>query len=145
MARGKMRLAKQHHYGCGRMTSSNLRDLFGRVPVARSDFPQIFPRHAVERVQGLAVLPRHYQQVVKGRPIVSPLAVEADAGPQLLGADLAAPPFVEYVLVARENRLQSQDQWPLPRQRTHLEERSGVPLGAGKGMIVADQDDLWLP
>ena len=68
-----------------------------RAPI----FPEILAGHAIEAVNRFGVLASRDKKFIKGRPVVSPLGIEADAGAQFFGADFAAPPLVEDVLIAR--------------------------------------------
>ena len=92
------------------MVVANLGEFVGGMAVAGGDLSQVFPRHAVHPVNAFPVLPRGDQELVKGRPIVSPVRVEANPFPQFVFVDLAPPPFVEHVLVVGKDGFESQDE-----------------------------------
>src|SRR5713226_5589968 len=104
----EVRLAEKNQYERVGMTLPQPGYLVGDVAVARSNFAQIFARHAIEPVDGGAVVAGGGEQLVKRSPFVAPVEVEPDALAQLVFVNLAATPFVEDVLVARKNGFDSQ-------------------------------------
>jgi hypothetical protein len=78
-----VRLAEQYDDECVGMLPAELGDLVGGVTVPRSDFAQIFARHAIEPVDRCSMIARGREQFIKGGPVVSPVELEADALPQL--------------------------------------------------------------
>jgi phage tail protein X len=88
------------------------------------------------------VIARGDQQLVKRRPVISPIEIEADALAKLGFFNVAAPPLVENVLVAGKNRFNPEDHWAISGQRTLLDQRCGMPLCCRKRMIIADQHDI---
>ena len=82
------------------------------------------------------------QQFVERSPVVSPVEIEADALAQFVLVDFAAPPFFEDVLIAGEDGFDSEHDRAIPGQGALLEQRCGIALGAGQGMVVADQDHV---
>src|SRR5271165_1838767 len=87
------------------MALADFGEFSGGVTVAGADFTQVFARHAVQSVDGFGLVARGDEQVVKRGPVVSPIEIEADALAEFTFINVAAPPFVENVLVAGENRL----------------------------------------
>ena len=99
----EMRLAEQHEDDGVGMALADFCNLRSGVTVTGADFAQIFAWHAVETVDGLGMVAGSDEQMVKWRPIVSPVEVEANALPEFGLVDFSAPPFVENVLVAGKN------------------------------------------
>ena len=88
------------------------------------------------------MIARRDQQFVKRSPIVSPVEVEADALAEFALVDFAAPPFVEDVLVAGEDGFDTEHDGTIASQGALLDERGGIALGRGQGVVVADKDDV---
>src|SRR5229473_7394758 len=122
------------------MAASQIGNLVGGVPVTSSDFAQIFARHAIEPVDGGAVVAGGGEQFVERSPFVSPVEFETDALAQFVFINLAAEPFVENVLVAREDGFDSQHYGALVKFGI-AKERSWIALRVGQGVVIADQDD----
>src|SRR5712692_1388047 len=139
---GKMRLTEEHKNHCIGMPLANLLNFAGCMPVTSSDLAQIFARHAIQTVDGLGVIAGRNQQLVKWSPIVAPVQVEADALAEFAFINLAAPPFVENMLVAGKDGLDSKDHAAVPCKGSLLDERSGVALGGGQSMVVPDQNNV---
>ena len=142
MSRSEVRLAEQHEDHCIGMTLADLGNLGRGVTIAGADLPQVFAGHAIEAVDGLAVIAGSDQQFVERSPIVTPIKIEADALAQFVLIDFAAPPFFENVLIAGEDGFDSEHDRAISGQSALLEERCGIALGNGQGMVVADQDDV---
>ena len=104
------------------MALANLGKLGGGMTIAGTDFPQIFAGHAIEAVNALAMVACGDEQFVKWSPIVSPVKIEADALPQFVFINFAAPPFVENVLVAGENGFDAQHQGTVSSQCALLDQ-----------------------
>src|ERR1700751_3098133 len=68
--------------------------------------------------------------------------MKTDSFAQFVFADLTPPPFVENMLVARKDRLESKDNRTFPIQGTALKQRSRKTLAGGQGVIVADQHQI---
>src|SRR5579871_3535196 len=96
----KVRFTEENKDYGARMPFTDLGNLGNRMPVARADLAQIFPRHAIQAIDALAVLARGYQQFIKRRPIVSPVSIKADALAKFIFIDFAPPPLVEHMLMA---------------------------------------------
>src|SRR5580704_16647423 len=97
------------------MPLMNLSNLVGRMLISRSDLAQVLPGHAIQTIDGVRVFAGGYQQFLKGGPLIAPVEVETNALTQLIFIDLAPPPFVEDVLMARENRFDSKHNRPVAR------------------------------
>ena len=110
------------------------------MAIAGADLAQVFARHAIQTVDGFGVIAGRRQQFVERRPVVSPVEIEADALAQFALVNLAPPPFFENVLVAGEDGFHAQHDRPVAGQRALLDQRRGVTLGRGQGMVVADQE-----
>ena len=123
-----MRLAEQHEDHSVRMALPDLGDLVRGMAIAGADLAQILARHAIQPVERFAVIPRSDEQFVERRPIVSPIEIEADALPQFGFINFAPPPFVENVLIAGKDGLDSEDNWPIASQRALLDQRGGVDV-----------------
>jgi hypothetical protein len=82
------------------------------------------------------------EQFVERSPVVSPVEIKADALAQFDFINLAAPPFVENVLIAGKNGFDAENHGPAAGQRALLEQRRGMALGRGQSMVVADEDDI---
>ena len=91
------------------------------------------------------MFPCRHQQFVKGRPLISPVKIEANALPQLRFIDLPPPPFVKNLLMARENRLHSQHHRAVSRLRPLLKQSRGKTLRRRQRMIIADQHQVGAP
>ena len=139
-----MGLAEKYEDDGVGMAFADFRDFGGGVAVARSNLAQVFARHAVQAVEGFSVIARGNQQVVKGCPIVSPVKVEPDALAKFVLVDFAAPPFIEDVLVASEDRFDAEHDGAVAGQGALLEQRGGVALGRGQGVVVADKNYIGL-
>ena len=124
------------------MALANLGNLGRGMTIAGADFAQIFARHAIETVDGLAMVARGDQQFVKRSPVVSPVEIEADALPQFVLVNFAAPPFFENVLVAGEDGFDSKHHRAISSQGALLDQRCGIALRGGQSVVVADQDDV---
>src|ERR1039458_1902991 len=103
-----MRLAEQDKNKCVRMPAADFTDLVRRVAVARCNSAQILARHTIEPVNRGRVVPSGRKQFAKWSPVISPIQIEAGALPKFGFVNLAARPFVEDVLVAGKNSLDSQ-------------------------------------
>ena len=78
------------------------------------------------------------QDFKEGSPIVPPVKVEANPLAQFVLVNLAPPPLVQDVLVAREDGLDPKHDGPVARERTLFYSSGGVALCRRKSMIVAD-------
>ena len=105
----EMGFSKKDKNDCIGMAFSNLSHLVDGVTIARANLAEIFPRHAIKAVDGFAMLTRGYQQIVERRPVISPIEIKANALPEFLFIDFAAPPLVEDMLIAGKDRLDSQN------------------------------------
>src|SRR5579859_7716573 len=103
------------------MAFANFTNLCGCVPVARANFSQIFARHAIETVDRLSMIARRHKQFVKRSPIIAPIEIEANALAQVILINLAAPPLVKNMLIAREDCLDAEDDWAITLQCTLFE------------------------
>src|SRR3954454_20631750 len=101
----QMRFAKQDDDHRVRMPLPDLGNLVRGMLVASANLSQIFSRHAVEPVDSLSGLTRYLEQFVEWLPVVSPVQIETDALAQFRFFNLLIKPFVENMLVARENGL----------------------------------------
>ena len=124
------------------MALADFGDLGGGMTVTRADLAQIFAGHAVETVDSFRVIARGDQQFVKRRPVVSPVEVEADALAEFTFVDIAAPPFVEDVLVAGEDGFDSQHHRTVTGQRALLDQGCGMALRGRQRVVVADEHDV---
>ena len=68
--------------------------------------------------------------------------IEAGAFAQFGLVDFAPPPLFEDVLIAGEDGFDSEDDRAIPGESALLDQRCGVALGAGQGVVVADQDHV---
>src|SRR5271155_4277979 len=121
------------------MPLMNLSNLVGRMPVSRSDLAQVFPRHAIQTIDGVRVFAGGHQRFIKGGPLIAPVEVETNALAQLIFVDLAPPPFVEDVLMARENRFDSEHDRPVARLGAVFEQTGSKTLRRRKRVIIANQ------
>src|SRR5271168_585700 len=96
------------------MAAADIGNLVGGVTVARSDFAQIFARHAIESVDGCAMVARGGKQFVEWSPIVSPIKLETYALAKFGFVNLAAKPLFEDVLVARKDCFHSKHYGTMP-------------------------------
>ena len=124
------------------MTLPDLGHLVRGMTIARSDLAQVLSRHAIQPVDCLAMFARRHQQIVERRPVVSPVEIEANSLPEFLCINLAPPPFVEDVLVAREDGFDSKNHRPIPRLGALLQQSCGKTLRRRQGMVVADEHDV---
>src|ERR1700680_297224 len=142
MTRSEVRLAEQDEdHGVG-MLFADLGNLCRSVTIASSDFPQVFTGHAIETVNGLAMVASREQQFVEGSPIVAPVKIEADALTQFGLVNFAAPPFFENVLVAGKDGFDSEHHRAISGKGALLEQRCGIALGGGQGVVVTNQDNV---
>ncbi len=137
-----MRLAKEHIDHSVRMALANLANLGGGVAVAGPDLAQIFARHAVETVKRLGMIAGGDQQFVERRPVVSPIEVESDPLAEFVLVNVAAPPFVENMLIASKDGFNAKDDWPITREGALLDQRCGITLRGRQRVVVADQDHV---
>src|SRR5580700_1660472 len=114
------------------MMLANFGNFFGGVAVARSDFAQIFARHAIESVDGCAMIARGREQFVEWGPVVSPIKFEANTLAQFVFFNFAVVPLVQDVLVARENCFDSQRDGALV-EFVVAEKRGYIALRVGQG------------
>src|SRR5260370_22028649 len=142
MTRGKMRLPEQHKDHRIRMASPHLHYFCAGVAIAQSNSSQVVPRHAIETVECLGVVPGARQDFTEGSPIIPPVDVEANPLAQFVLVNLAPPPLVQNVLVAREDGLDPKYDGPVARERTLLYGSGGVALCRRKSVIVADENDV---
>src|SRR5215467_4005396 len=68
--------------------------------------------------------------------------MKTDSFSQFVFADLAPPPFVENMLVARKDRLESQNNRTFTIERAALKQRPCKTLAGGQGVIVANQHQV---
>jgi len=118
------------------MKVAKFRNLVGGVTITGSDFAQIFTWGAVEAADQGAAIARHGEHFVERSPVVSPIEFEADTLAKLVFVDLATRPFVEDVLVARENCFDSQHERAI--RQMFAQQRGQIALRVGKGVVVAD-------
>src|SRR3954470_5744720 len=76
--------------------------------IARPDTAHVLTRRAVEPKDRSAHSTRGFQQFAERLPVVTPVGFKADAAAQLLRIDLAPLPFVQNVLVTRDDRFHTQ-------------------------------------
>ncbi len=122
-----MRLAEQDEDKSVRMTTADFGDLVGGVTVAGCNPAQILARHTVEAIDRGAMVTRSAQQFAKRSPVVSPIEIETDTLAQFGFVNLAARPFVEDVLVAGKNGLDSEREWT-PMKRGIAQQRGQISL-----------------
>ena len=142
MTRSKMRLPEQHKDHRIRMASPHLHDFCAGVAISQSNSSQVVSRHAIETVECLGVVPGGRQDLTEGSPIVPPVKVEANPLTQFVLVNLAPPPLVQNVLVAREDGLHPKYDGPVARERTLFDSSGGVALCRRKSVIVADENDV---
>src|SRR5580698_8601481 len=124
------------------MTVVDFGNFFHGMTIARSDFAQVFARRAVKSVDGFAMLAGGHQQFVEGAPFVSPVGVKADTFAEFVFVDLAPPPFLEHMLMTRENGFDAEHNGTVSAVGSLFQQGSGKPLRGGKSVIVADKDDV---
>src|SRR2546425_468422 len=108
MSRSEVGFTEQNKdHGIG-MPLANLSDLGGSVPVTGTNLAQVFARHAVQTVNRLRVVAGRNQHFVERSPVVAPVDIEADALAQFALVNFATPPFIENVLITREDGFDSQ-------------------------------------
>src|SRR2546423_15659019 len=108
MMGSEMRFSEQDQHERVGMVFFNFADFVGSVPVPGSDLAKILAWHAVEAVETNRVLAGGGEQLVKWRPIVSPIKIEADALSQFRLVNFAAPPFIDNVLIAGKESFNGQ-------------------------------------
>src|SRR5262249_54231887 len=86
---------------------------------------------------------RSREEFVKRSPVVSPVEVEADALAQFGFFDFSAPPFVDDVLVPREDGFYAEHERPLANHRI-LNQRCEITLRTRQRVIISDQDNFRL-
>src|SRR3981081_1801429 len=140
MLRRERRLSEQRNDERIRIMVPKLGNLVGGMAIAGSDLAQVFARHAIKAVDGGAAFAGGGEQFVKWSPVVSPVEFEPDALAKIAFVNFAAEPFVENMLVAGKNSLDSQH-YRTPVEFEIAEERSQIALRIGQGVIIADQND----
>src|SRR4030088_105114 len=108
MLRREMRLSEQRDDERVRIMVAKLGNLVGGMAIAGSDFAQVFARHAIKPIDGGAVVAGGGEQFVKWSPVVSPVEFEPDALAKLAFVNFMPEQFVENMLVAGKNSLDSQ-------------------------------------
>ena len=88
------------------------------------------------------MIARGDEQFVKRSPVVSPVEIEADALPKFGFVNFAAPPFVEDVLIAREDGFDPKNDGTIASRARCSSQRGGIALSGGQGVIVTDQDHV---
>ena len=109
------------------MPAAHFGDFVGGVTVAGGNSAQILARHAVETIDRGGVVTCGGEEFAKRSPVVSPIEIEADALAQFGFVNLAARPFVEDVLVAGKNGLDSEHEGTL-MQRGIAQQRGQIAL-----------------
>ena len=133
-----MRLTEEHKNHCVGMLLANLRNFASRVSVTGANLAQVFARHAIQTINGLRVIAGGGQQLVEWSPVIAPVEVEADSLAEFAFVNLAAPPFVENMLIAGKDGLDSEYHAAVACQGSLLDERSGAPLGGGQSVVVTN-------
>src|SRR5262249_9483829 len=136
--RREMRFTEENKHKRFRMALANLGDLSGGMTISGADLAQVFAGHAVKAIEADGAFPSRGKQFVKRCPVVSSIKIETDALAKFGFFDFAAPPFVDDVLVAGENRFNAKNDRPLPDDWI-ANQRSQIALRTGQGVIVADQ------
>src|SRR5579863_446169 len=142
MLRRQMRFAEQYQDHRIRMALTNLGNLVRCMPISGPNLAQVFPRLTIEAIDCVGVFAGGYQQFVKGGPPIAPVEIETDALTELFFIDLTPPPLIEDVLMAGENRLDSEHDWTVSRLRPLLQQSRGKTLCRGERVIIADQDHI---
>src|SRR5438445_1522550 len=138
VAGSQMRLTEEHKNHCVGMLLANLRNFASRVSVTGANLAQVFARHAIQTINGLRVIAGGGQQLVEWSPVIAPVEVEADSLAEFAFVNLAAPPFVENMLIAGKDGLDSEYNAAVACQGSLLDERSGAPLGGGQSVVVTN-------
>src|ERR1700747_3441492 len=91
------------------MPLPDLGDLQRGMAIAGTDLSQVLSRHAVQSIQRFGVVARADEQLVKWRPVVAPIQIEANALAQSRFVNLPPPPLVKNVLVASKYGFDSEN------------------------------------
>src|SRR5260370_1119111 len=122
MSGSEMGLPKKYEDHGVRVAVADLGKFCGGMTVASPHLAQVFAGHAIESVDRFGMVASRNQQFTERCPVISPIEVEANALPEFAFIDLAAPPFVEDVLVAGKDSFDPEHDGAIAGQRPLLDE-----------------------
>ena len=138
----KVRFAHQHDHGSFRMPAADLAELVRGMAIARADASHVAARNAVQAIDQCSGSTGAAQQFGVGRPVVTPIKIEANALAQFVARDFAGLPFVQDVLVAGKHHLQAQQQRAATILGEPFQQRGTVELRGRQRMVIAHQQNV---